>query len=497
MALYRNWISYAGTGIAAVGVLVFAVLMAYHTIGGGALVQPYGDLVIFFVPPVFVFVGVAVILSACMLSGSGGGCTSRWRSRAIPSGTSTSRARGRRCWLSAIGAAIISVPAIYGSGQAYLYTDAVPFCGAVCHSMTPEYVTYQRIAARPRGLRAVPCRTRRHRIPRIEDSRHDGTRRDHPERLSAADSRARNRVAPHTGQLREVPLAGQFLRLARSCAACTSCPTSRTRAGKSTCWSESAAAALPTNPAMGIHWHVAEQGRVCRQRRRHGRTIPWVRAVDPKTGAAKVYTSPAQRLHASPGRRDPNHGLRGLSQPPQPHPASRQTEAWMWRLPMDASILSSVYQAAERGGAGGDLHQPRTGHAGNRQRAARLLSENLSSGLCGQAARRSRPPIASSQNNLRPLLFPVDEGPLGHIFTNDTHFYSAGCFRCHDGQHKSVDGSVIRSDCNTCHTILRQGKTGTVQFATGPQGLTFKHPVDIGGRWAQQACSSCHTGGSL
>ena len=37
VALFRNWISYAGTGIAAVGVLVFVVLTAYHTIGGGAL----------------------------------------------------------------------------------------------------------------------------------------------------------------------------------------------------------------------------------------------------------------------------------------------------------------------------------------------------------------------------------------------------------------------------------------------------------------------------
>ena len=27
---------------------MFAVLTAYHTIGGGALTEPYGDLVIFF-----------------------------------------------------------------------------------------------------------------------------------------------------------------------------------------------------------------------------------------------------------------------------------------------------------------------------------------------------------------------------------------------------------------------------------------------------------------
>jgi hypothetical protein len=38
------------------------VLTAYHTIGGGALTEPYGDLVIFFVPPIFVIAGVVVVL---------------------------------------------------------------------------------------------------------------------------------------------------------------------------------------------------------------------------------------------------------------------------------------------------------------------------------------------------------------------------------------------------------------------------------------------------
>ena len=41
VALYRNWINYIGTGIAAIGLIVFLVLTAYHTIGGGALIEPY------------------------------------------------------------------------------------------------------------------------------------------------------------------------------------------------------------------------------------------------------------------------------------------------------------------------------------------------------------------------------------------------------------------------------------------------------------------------
>jgi hypothetical protein len=30
----------------------------------------------------------------------------------------------------------------------------------------------------------------------------------------------------------------------------------------------------------------------------------------------------------------------------------------------------------------------------------------------------------------------------------------AGCFRCHDDEHKSRDGRVISQDCNACHSIL-------------------------------------------
>jgi len=36
------------------------------------------------------------------------------------------------------------------------------------------------------------------------------------------------------------------------------------------------------------------------------------------------------------------------------------------------------------------------------------------------------------------------------------HEESTGCFRCHDGAHKSADGKIIEADCSTCHTILAQ-----------------------------------------
>lgn len=34
------------------------------------------------------------------------------------------------------------------------------------------------------------------------------------------------------------------------------------------------------------------------------------------------------------------------------------------------------------------------------------------------------------------------------------HTDSPGCFRCHDGSHKTADGRAIPDDCATCHTLL-------------------------------------------
>jgi hypothetical protein len=73
---------------------------------------------------------------------------------------------------------------------------------------------------------------------------------------------------------------------------------------------------------------------------------------------------------------------------------------------------------------------------------------------------------------------------------NIGHFNAQGCFRCHDGQHFSRDGQVIRNDCAICHTTLDQtfgGRTFT------PEGGTFQHPVNLGDKNTWQ-CAACHKG---
>ncbi len=51
-------------------------------------------------------------------------------------------------------------------------------------------------------------------------------------------------------------------------------------------------------------------------------------------------------------------------------------------------------------------------------------------------------------------VFPAMNVTWGTYPNNLGHADFPGCFRCHDGNHKSSDGKEITQDCNTCHSLL-------------------------------------------
>jgi len=72
------------------------------------------------------------------------------------------------------------------------------------------------------------------------------------------------------------------------------------------------------------------------------------------------------------------------------------------------------------------------------------------------------------------------------------HFYSPGCFRCHDGKHKAGNGKIISKDCDMCHTLISQKQEN---IPAGTQVKQFVHPVDIGNELVKTNCSDCHMAG--
>lgn len=494
VALYRNWISYAGTGLAAVGVIVFAVLTAYHTIGGGSLAQPYGDLVIFFVPPMFVFAGIAAVLAGMYVQWI------RWRMHKplafarYPKWDLNLPGERKALLAVAIGSAILCIPAIYGSSRAYLYTDAVSFCGTVCHSMTPEYTTY--------GLSShahVPCaechvgagatgyiESKLRGVTELEETAQDNYPRPIPVPVVA--------LRPIRSNCERCHWPAKFFGTHEAQRVHFMSDEQNTR------WEihmlvqvGGGAAGEPTR--MGIHWHVASKVEYAAADAER-QDIPWVRAVNPLTGEAKVYISQAHPPAAPPAgeirtmdcvdcHNRPTHILESADQGVDEALADGRIDGSLPFIKQQSvAVLVANYTSREQA----------VSEIGNTLRG--YYQKTYPQVYSGKRAAVSTA-IASVQDIYSHYFFPSMKVRWDTYPTNDTHFYSVGCFRCHDGQHKSVDGSVIRSDCDTCHRIIAQGKTGGMQYASNPQGLAFTHPVDIGTTWAEQSCTSCHTGGPM
>ena len=51
-------------------------------------------------------------------------------------------------------------------------------------------------------------------------------------------------------------------------------------------------------------------------------------------------------------------------------------------------------------------------------------------------------------------VFPAMNVKWGTYQNHIGHIDSPGCFRCHDGSHTASDGSVIRQDCDLCHSFM-------------------------------------------
>ena len=237
----------------------------------------------------------------------------------------------------------------------------------------------------------------------------------------------------------------------------------------------------PTHgPVGGIHWHMNVGNKVeyiatdeARQK------IPWVRMTDAGRGHRIPRAEVHQRRRRGALRTD---GLHGLPQPP-------------------GAPLPDAQRGGQPGhGAGQD--RPRAAvHQDQRALCADPSYTNETQALQGIATAlsqriptipRIRPAIDAVQQIYQNNFFPEMKANWKVYPDNIGHKDWPGCFRCHDGQHKTADGkkTIKANDCNACHMILAQGSGAELEQLT-PNGQKFKHPGDE----VDGACNDCHTGG--
>jgi hypothetical protein len=235
-------------------------------------------------------------------------------------------------------------------------------------------------------------------------------------------------------------------------------------------------------PVGGIHWHMNVANKVeyvaqdaARQK------IPWVRVTDSK-GTVTEYRVPnyTNVINEADVRRMDCMDCHN-------RPAHR------YETPNDAVNLALALNRIDRGlpFIKSNAVYALTQSYSNQTQALQGLATFLSKHYAGDA--RIRPAIDVVQEIYTNNFFPEMKASWTVYPDNIGHKDWLGCFRCHDGRHKTADqkGEIAATDCNSCHTILAQGGPEAELRQLTPDGQGFKHP----GGEVDGACNDCHTGG--
>jgi nitrate/TMAO reductase-like tetraheme cytochrome c subunit len=245
----------------------------------------------------------------------------------------------------------------------------------------------------------------------------------------------------------------------------------------------------PTHgPMEGIHWHMNVGNRIeyiATDEARH--KIPWIRVTD----SQHVVTE----YRAPKFTNDVDRSAIRVMDCMDCHnrPAHRyQTPDNAVNLAMSMGQIDRALPFMKTNALFA-LTQPYTNENQALQGIATILAEKYPTDKFAGVQPSVRAAIASVQKIYQDNFFPEMKANWQVYTDNIGHKDWPGCFRCHDGLHKTSDGkrTVKANDCKACHTILAQGKGAELDLMT-PNGQKFKHPGDE----VDGACNDCHSGGS-
>jgi nitrate/TMAO reductase-like tetraheme cytochrome c subunit len=485
--LIQNWVSLLGINLAASAFFAAVILLTLNAFARFS--NPYVGILIFVVAPFFLIVGLLLIVIGALRE-------RRRRRRLLPGQVSEypridlnlPAQRHAVMGVVVVGVAFLLVTAV-GSYQTYEYTESVAFCGETCHQvMRPEHTAYVN------GPHA--------RIACAECHIGPGAGWFVRSKLSGAYQVYATLADRYP---RPIPTPIENLRPAQ--VTCEEChwpakfygDAERVREHfledeTNSVWTvrlimKVGGADPGRGPVGGIHWHMNIANRIeyiATDPQRQ--VIPWVR-ITRRDGSTQVFQtsegalSDEQVAAATPRVMDcmdcHNRPAHDYLSPQQALDNALSIGAIdrsiPWIRKKAAEVLDQPYEttpAALAGIATGlrDFYQSKHPDffAAHRDTLERAITE--------------------VQQIYRVNFFPEMHADWKVYPNNIGHMRFPGCYRCHDGEHKSSIGTVIPKDCNDCHTIVAQGPDA----AAGPPGVGFQHPVDIDDMWQQMPCDACH-----
>ncbi len=478
LSLFRNWISFIGI-VVAIGAL-FSFLLLFVLDAIAKFSNPYVSLLTYMLVPAFLIGGISLTF---------GGAWLERRRRARGTGSTSlqidlNRPRDRRVLVTFIaGSVAFLLLSAIGSYNAFNFTESVTFCGETCHKvMKPELVTHDH--GPHARVACVECHVGKG-VSWFVKSKISGSYQLY--------SVAFNKYPKPIG----TPIHN--LRPARD--TCEECHWPQSFVGnldRTFNYFQSDASNSPYSirlllkiggsdptrgPVGGIHWHNIPGNKVEYVATDNARQkIPWVRVTD-ASGKVTVFktknftndiakmelrTMDCMDCHNRPSHRylSPEKAVN------QAMSLNRINPAIPWIKTNAMFVLTRKYA---------------TESEATNSIASALAAKYPNDGRVQNAT-------ATIQQIYSDNFFPEMKASWASYPDNVGHMIWPGCYRCHDGQHKTEDRklTIKANDCNTCHTILAQG-AGDELNKLAPAGQKFVHPG--GDLDDNPSCIDCHNGG--
>lgn len=489
--LHRNLTTWIGSAIAVIALANVLFLLALDLVG--VRTNPYIGILAYMVLPAVLLFGLLLVPVGMLLE-------RRRRRRALPDkiapypriDLNDPRQRSGVVFLL-VGSLFFLMLTAIGSYRAHEYTDSVEFCGELCHvPMKPEMMAYQ--ASPHARVRCVDCHVG------------EGAGWYVKSKLSGA---YQVYAVTFNKFPRPIPTPVHNLRPAPD--TCEQCHWPRKFFGaqlkvythygadeKNTprqirMLLKVGGGDPSTSPVAGIHWHMNIGNEVTYiATDEHRQTIPWVRIKDMQ-GRVTVYQSKTSPLKPEEIEKLPKRRMDCVDC------HNRPSHIY---VPPDRSVDDAIF-AGRISQTLPFIKQQAVEHLVAEYPSEELAMEGIATGLDRfyltkypdlYKARQAdiRQAIAETQRIFQTTIFPEMKVDWRTHPNNIGHFYNLGCFRCHNGDHESAEGKIIRKECEICHTVIAQEESGSPVAAM--KGGEFKHPVDLGDMTAV-LCSDCHTGG--
>jgi hypothetical protein len=447
-SLFQNWISIAGAVITSVAAVLFVAVFLFDLFGFHS--NPYIGIVFFLVVPAIFLVGLLIVPLGMWRERRRrrAGHQAQWP-RIDLNDRHTRRVAFAVVLLTIVNVLIVSLAAYRGVEE----MDSVAFCGQVCHEvMEPEFIAYQ--DGPHSRVSCVQCHIGPG-APFFVRSKIDGVRQVFAVMMNSHD--------------RPIPSPVRTLRPARE--VCEQCHwPEKFHGDKVTVIREYAddeenSETLTTlqvhvgggsqrlGIATGIHWHMNvanEIEYVATDDKRQ--EIGYVRLKDRFGNVKEYYAEGVTRDRIAAGERRVMDCMDCHNRPSHPFAPSAERAV---DEAMAIGEISRKLPFAKREAVAA-LKETYPGQQvaldAIAERLRGFYRENYRTVYDSQRQDVERS-VRAAQALYRRNVFPSMNVGWGTYPNNIGHVAFPGCFRCHDDNHKAADGSVIRQDCELCHTF--------------------------------------------